>query len=93
LGDQTLSIEDIAEALNISRVQLYRKTKSLLQCSVNEYILQRRLKKSKHLITDGYHINEVADKVGFSSATYYAAAFKKQFGITPTAFKKEFLKR
>jgi len=93
IDDQTLSIEDIAEELNISRVQLYRKTKSLLHCSVNEYVLQRRLHKSKHLIMEGYHINEVADKVGFSSATYYTVAFKKQFGITPTTFKKELLKR
>jgi len=88
LGDCTLSIEDVAEELNMSRVQLYRKTKSLLDQSVNEYILQRRLKKSKHLILEGLNINEVADRVGFSSAAYYAAAFKKQFGETPTAFRK-----
>ncbi|TJZ63019.1 response regulator [Sphingobacterium olei] len=93
LGDQRLNVEEIASELHISRVQLYRKTKSLLNCSVNDYLLQRRLKKSKHLILEGLTINEIAEKIGFSSPTYFAAAFKKQFGITPTAFKKDVLKR
>lgn len=93
LSDQTLTVEDIADALKISRVQLYRKAKMLLKCSMNEYIVQRRLKKAKFLILDGLPINEIADKAGFSSATYFAAAFKKQFGQTPTAFKKELLGR
>lgn len=92
IGKKSLSVEDIAHALNISRVQLYRKTKNLLNSSVNEYLLQRRLTKSKHLLLEGLNINEVAEKVGFSSAAYFAAAFKKQFGITPTAFRKDKLK-
>lgn len=92
IGEKSLSVEDIAHALNISRVQLYRKTKSLLNSSVNEYLLQRRLTKSKHLLLDGLHIGEVAERVGFSSAAYFAVAFKKQFGITPTAYRKDKLK-
>ncbi|MBE8713033.1 substrate-binding domain-containing protein [Sphingobacterium hungaricum] len=93
LSDPRFTVEEIAGELNISRVHLYRKTKSLLNCSVNDYVLQRRLKKSKHLIIEGLNINEIAEKIGFSSAAYFAAAFKKQFGMTPTAFKKEKLGR
>src|SRR5699024_7677478 len=92
LDEKSLSVEAIANELNISRVQLYRKTKSLLDCSVNEYLLQRRLTKSKHLLLEGLYINEVAKKVGFSSAAYFTAAFKKQFGITPTSYRKDKLK-
>lgn len=93
LSDPRFTVEEIAAELNISRVHLYRKTKNLLNCSVNDYVLQRRLKKSKHLIIEGLNINEIAQKIGFSSAAYFAAAFKKQFGMTPTAFKKEKLGR
>ncbi|WP_437917648.1 substrate-binding domain-containing protein [Sphingobacterium sp. LRF_L2] len=92
LSDPKLTVEEIAESLHISRVQLYRKAKNLLNCSINEYVLQRRLQKSKHLILEGLTINEIADRVGFSSATYFTAAFKKQFGLTPSAFKKDVLK-
>ncbi len=93
LSDQKLTTEELAEALQISRVQLYRKAKSLLNCSMNEYILQRRLTKAKHLIREGFHINEIAREVGFSSANYFAVAFKKQFGQSPSAFRKELFKR
>lgn len=93
LGDKTLSVEDVASDLNISRVQLYRKTKSLLNCSVNEYIMQKRLSKSKHLLLEGFHINEIAEKTGFSSGAYFTAAFKKAFDTTPTAFRKQILKK
>ncbi len=93
LSDQKLTTEELAEALQISRVQLYRKAKSLLNCSMNEYILQRRLTKAKHLIREGFHINEIANEVGFSSANYFAVAFKKQFGQSPSAFRKELFKR
>lgn len=92
LSDPKLSVEDISTELNMSRVQLYRKVKALLQCSVNEHLLQRRMKKAQHLIIEGLNINEIAEKVGFSSAAYFTSAFKKYYGITPSAFKKEKIK-
>ncbi|WP_033563294.1 substrate-binding domain-containing protein [Sphingobacterium sp. SYP-B4668] len=92
LSDAKLSVEDISTELNMSRVQLYRKVKALLQCSVNEYLLQRRLKKAKHLIIEGLNINEIAEKVGFSSSAYFTSAFKKHCGMTPSTFKKEKIK-
>jgi len=89
LSNPRLSVEDISHELKMSRVQLYRKVKSLLHCSINEYLLQRRIKKAKHLLIEGLNINEIADNVGFSSAAYFTSAFKKHVGSTPTAFKKE----
>ncbi|MNL54522.1 CFA/I fimbrial subunit D [compost metagenome] len=93
LSDKTLSVEDIAKELNLSRIQLYRKTKALLNCSVNDYLLQRRMAKAQNLLLEGLHVNEIAEKVGFSSGTYFTAAFRKQFGVTPTVFRKDQLKR
>ncbi|MGJ1387064.1 hybrid sensor histidine kinase/response regulator transcription factor [Sphingobacterium spiritivorum] len=92
LSNSKLGVEDISTALKMSRVQLYRKVKSLLQCSINEYLLQRRLKKARHLIMEGLNVNEIAEKVGFSSSAYFTSAFKKHFGMTPTAFKKDRIK-
>lgn len=92
LSDPKLSVEEIASRLNLSRIQLYRKVKSLANCGVNDYVLNRRLKKAKHLILEGYNINEIADKVGFSSSTYFATSFKKAYGLTPSNFRKKHLK-
>ncbi|MND68733.1 Sensor histidine kinase TodS [compost metagenome] len=89
LSDQRLSVDDIASELNLSRVQLYRKVKQLLDCSISEYIVERRLKKAKSLMADGLNINEIYSNVGFSSASYFASAFKKKYGQSPSTFKKE----
>lgn len=89
LSDQRLSVDGIASELHLSRVQLYRKVKQLLDCSVNEYIVERRLKKAKSLMAEGLTINEIFSSVGFSSASYFASAFKKKYGHSPSAYKKE----
>ena len=89
MSNQRLSVDDIAGELNLSRVQLYRKVKQLLDCSISEYIVERRLKKAKSLMADGLHINEIYSNVGFSSASYFASAFKKKYGLSPSTFKKE----
>lgn len=93
VAEQRLSVDDIANELNLSRVQLYRKVKQLLDCSINEYIIERRLKKAKSLIADGLNINEIYSMVGFSSASYFASAFKKKYGQSPSTFKRELDKR
>jgi len=93
LSDQRLSVDGIASELHLSRVQLYRKVKQLLDCSVNEYIVERRLKKAKSLMAEGLTINEIFSSVGFSSASYFASAFKKKYGHSPSTYKKELDKK
>lgn len=88
ISNPKLTVEGIAAQMNLSRIQLYRRVKHLLDCGVNDYILTRRLKKAQHLIIEGYNINEISEKVGFASSTYFATAFKKAYGMSPTAFKK-----
>ncbi len=46
LGNDQFNVEDICQQLSISKMQLYRKVKQLLDCNVNDYILEARVKKS-----------------------------------------------
>lgn len=71
-------------------VQLYKKIKVLLDCNVNDYILNSRLQKAKYFLQhEELTIGEVASKVGFSSQAYFSTVFKSKLGITPTAFKEK----
>ena len=48
-----------------------------------------RLKKAAILFTEGiYNINEIAEKVGYTSATHFGRNFQKQFGMTASEFIK-----
>lgn len=84
IDNENLNVDVICKHIGVSRIQLYRKVKALLGCSVNDYILNKRLTKAKFLLSqDDLTISEVAFKVGFSSASYFSTAFKKRFNITP----------
>ncbi|MGM9479459.1 substrate-binding domain-containing protein [Pedobacter sp. GSP4] len=89
LSNEDFSVEDLCKAIGISRIQLYRKVKALLNCSISDYILNRRLKKAKYYLgNEDYTIAEVSYMVGISSATYFSTIFKAKYGITPSEFKK-----
>ena len=89
LDNTNFSVENLADALNISRVQLYRKVKAMLGISVSDYISNYRLEKAKSMLeSTNYSISEIGYATGFSSPNYFSTAFKGKFGITPGTYKK-----
>lgn len=83
LADENLSIETIAEQVNMSRSNFYRKIKALLGMSPNDYLKMIRLQRASELIKEGLSISEVAERVGFTSSSYFAKCFKAQYGVLP----------
>ncbi|QOD59597.1 substrate-binding domain-containing protein [Polaribacter haliotis] len=89
LDDSSFSVEQLASKLNISRVQLYRKIKAILNVSISDYILNIRLEKAKVLLLESkLTISEIAYSVGFSSPSYFSSTYKNKFGKTPKSYKK-----
>ena len=77
----------LAEQMNMSRSNFYRKIKGVLDLSPNEYLRLIRLKKAAQLLKDGrYGIVEISYMVGFNSPSYFSNCFKKQFGVLPKDF-------
>lgn len=90
LGNENFNVDDICKEIGISRVQLYRKVKALLDCSITEYILARRLKKAKYLLAnENYSISEVTYMVGFSTPNYFSTVFRNKYGCSPSEFKRK----
>ncbi|MFB9863174.1 hybrid sensor histidine kinase/response regulator transcription factor [Rufibacter immobilis] len=88
LQNPDLSANDIAEGLGMSRVHVYRKMKALLGYSLNDYIVNTRLKKARNLLLNSQmNISAVAYEVGFSSPAYFSTAFKNHFNMSPSDFK------
>ena len=89
MKDPELNVEDLGRDMGMSRVQLYRKLKSLTNYSPNELLRQMRLKKAASLLAaSDMTIAEVAYEVGFSSPSYFTKCYKEQFGESPTDFLK-----
>ncbi len=89
ISEQDLNIENLTIQLGTSKSSLYRKLKANTGLSINEYIRVCRLKQAAELLSSQkYKINEVAFMTGFSSPSYFATCFQKQFGISPSEFVK-----
>jgi signal transduction histidine kinase/AraC-like DNA-binding protein len=90
IGNEKFGVNDICKELGISRIQLYRKIKIILNCNVNDYIITTRLQKAKYYMQhENLTISEIAFKSGFSSAAYFSTVFKSKFGLTPKEFKQK----
>lgn len=85
LGDSELSVEDIAAAVGLSRVQLYRKVKAVTGSTMNELLRRTRLEKARQLLLShsDLTVSQVAYQVGFSSPSYFTRCFKEEYGELP----------
>ena len=89
LGDSNLNVEDLGKDMGLSRVQLYRKIKSLTNYSPNELLRIARLKKAASLLASSdMTVAEIGYEVGFSSPSYFTKCYREQFGESPTDLLK-----
>jgi ABC-type sugar transport system substrate-binding protein/AraC-like DNA-binding protein len=89
LDDSNLSIDDLASDMNLSRVQLYRKVKSITGSSPVELLRTARLNRAYQLlITTDKSVSEVAYTVGFTAPSYFTKCFKEEYGFVPGDVKK-----
>ncbi len=91
--DSDSSVFQLAEDLNFSRSSLYRKIKMHTDLSINEFVRSVRIKKVAELIAQkNITISEAAYQAGFNDLKYFREAFVKQFGTTPSEYKKKMKK-
>lgn len=84
------SVNELAEALHISRSQLHRKITSITGFSTTHFIRIIRLEKAKDLLeSNAGNITEIAYECGFNSQSYFTRSFTEYFKITPTDFLKK----
>lgn len=89
IDNEDFSVENLAELMNVSRVQLYRKVKAMFNINVSDYISNFKLEESKKLLQNSdLSISDIAYKTGFSSPNYFSTVFKNKFGVSPNAFRK-----
>ncbi|WP_100614119.1 substrate-binding domain-containing protein [Confluentibacter citreus] len=89
IDNAKFSVENLASHLNVSRIQLYRKMKAIMDVNVSDYIQNIRLEKAKNMLQDTtLTISEIAYATGFSSPNYFSTSFKNKFNKSPKAFRE-----
>ena len=81
------TLNDLANEVEISLKKLKQGFKQVYGASVYVFLLDYKMQVSKRLLSSGnYNVNEVALRVGYSTATHFINAFKKKFGTTPKKY-------
>ena len=84
--DQDISLEVLAQTVNVSPSHLRRLFKQATGMAPHQYLIHLRVNRAKELLlTRGFSINEVAAEVGFADQSHLHRHFKRIFGVTPKA--------
>ncbi|MDR0745547.1 MAG: response regulator [Mediterranea sp.] len=94
LNQPNIDVNYIASELSMSRSKLYSKVKMLTDKSIVEFILNYKMRKAARLIIEqDMPMYQIMEKTGIRSQSYFASAFKKEFGETPSAFAAKHRKK
>lgn len=96
LGDPTLSVDSLAQALNCSRRHLYNAFADEGE-GVAGYILQQRLEACRQeLAQPGFSprsVTEIAMGFGFGNLAHFSRVFKARFGLAPSDYRVQAQRR
>lgn len=85
-----IRVEDVAQSLGVSRRLLSLRFREIREETVSETILKARIEAVRiQLITTTKSIKAITEECGFSNAPYLKTLFKKRFGTTMSAFRKQ----
>ena len=82
------SVSQIAEHFFYSREYISRLFKKHFDTTISDYILKRRVEKSRALILQGIPLIDISYQVGFGSLSSFIRAFKLVTGMTPSEYRK-----
>lgn len=90
LQEPHLDLDLLCKELGVSRSQLFRKFKALVNETPNDFILKIRLNKAAEMLHQGeYSVQDAMVAVGINSRSYFTTAFSKHFGIKPSEWLKK----
>ncbi len=84
-----LSCDEVARYCNLSSKQLGRLFSLYENTSLLSFIHGQKIEEAKRMVmeTDEF-IDDISDKLGFSSANYFGKFFMKHTGMTPSDFRR-----
>lgn len=91
MDDPEFGVQDIEQALNVSRSTLTRRIRQYYGLTPVEYLRDERLNEAARLLKSGVspiRVSEVGYAVGFDSPSYFSRSFKQRFGCTPSQYRQ-----
>lgn len=90
LDNPDFSVEALASEMNMSRSNLHLRAKALFGVSAHEFIKTVRFNEACRLLLEKKHsVAEIGYMVGFTTPSYFASAFHRFLGCTPSDYVRQ----
>lgn len=85
ISSDKLNIPFLCEQMGMSQTTFFRKMKSVLNVSPNDYIRIARIERAAAVLLEVEHvrISDVSYELGFSSPSYFTRCFMQHYGVSP----------
>lgn len=84
----TLTVSTVAERYGMNASSLSHRFKKQMGCNISDYIFTCKMNHACALLrSTDQTVAEIAQKVGYSQYTSFVRQFKRQKGLTPTAYR------
>jgi AraC-like DNA-binding protein len=89
---ETISVNEIAKALYLSRPYLSRKFKEESGTSLSDFILQEKMKEAKRLLRySDKSVAAIGVYLGYSSQSHFSKVFKAGTGLAPGKYREKYV--
>lgn len=90
---EQFSISELAKYCGISPTYFKRIFRECYGVQPHQYIIQRRLEKSKELLAQtDLSVMYISEVLGFASSSRFSETFKKEYGYLPSTYRREMKK-
>lgn len=83
----------IADEIHVSLSHLKRVFNRYALTGVHEYFLAMKIENAKIMLAHGESVAKIAAKLGFYNQNYFSAVFKRETGLSPTVWVKNYIKK
>ncbi len=86
---EKITVSTLCEKFYLTESNLHKKFKSVINCTVGEYLSMVKIERAKELLySTNKSIQQISEECGFSSQNYFALIFKQKCGVSPTSYRK-----
>lgn len=85
---ERITVSDTARILHVSESTVTHLCKKRLGLSFYRYVTQQRLDRARQLMLEYGDLDTVAEKAGFCDYTAFFRAFKQEYGLSPSEYRK-----
>lgn len=91
---EPLDLDAVAAHAGYSRYHFIRAFKGAYGSTPGQYLTRRRIERAEELLRSAnLSVTEICSLVGFSSLGTFSTSFKKQTGLTPSAYRDRYVGR